>query len=89
MFLACTVYKECQDIWRAIVVDEFQHTSAMQYCLLKILASHNHITIVGDEDQVHKFDIHIIILKPLVSYLFSLSFVFSYVMLVHLQFQWC
>ncbi|KAG2645498.1 hypothetical protein PVAP13_2KG427300 [Panicum virgatum] len=45
------VYKECQDIWQAIVVDEFQDTSAMQYCLLKILASHNHITIVGDEDQ--------------------------------------
>ncbi|PWZ40082.1 ATP-dependent DNA helicase SRS2-like protein [Zea mays] len=45
------VYKECQDMWRAIVVDEFQDTSAMQYCLLKILASHNHITIVGDEDQ--------------------------------------
>jgi len=46
-------------MWRAIVVDEFQDTSAMQYCLLKILASHNHITIVGDEDQVHRFDIHI------------------------------
>ncbi|CAL5086579.1 unnamed protein product [Urochloa decumbens] len=45
------VYKECQDMWQAIVVDEFQDTSAMQYCLLKILASHNHITIVGDEDQ--------------------------------------
>ncbi|CAN6175486.1 unnamed protein product [Urochloa humidicola] len=45
------VYKECQDMWQAIVVDEFQDTSAMQYCLLKILASHNHIIIVGDEDQ--------------------------------------
>ncbi|PAN14052.1 hypothetical protein PAHAL_2G380900 [Panicum hallii] len=45
------VYKECQDMWQAIVVDEFQDTSAMQYCLLKILASHNYITIVGDEDQ--------------------------------------
>ncbi|WVZ66007.1 hypothetical protein U9M48_015286 [Paspalum notatum var. saurae] len=45
------VYKECQDMWQAIVVDEFQDTSTMQYCLLKILASHNHITIVGDEDQ--------------------------------------
>ncbi|KAL6656560.1 hypothetical protein ACP70R_004340 [Stipagrostis hirtigluma subsp. patula] len=45
------VYKECQDMWQAIVVDEFQDTSAMQYCLLRILASHNHITIVGDEDQ--------------------------------------
>ncbi|KAK3127095.1 hypothetical protein QOZ80_7AG0568260 [Eleusine coracana subsp. coracana] len=45
------VYKECQDMWQAIVVDEFQDTSAMQYCLLKILASHSRITIVGDEDQ--------------------------------------
>ncbi|TVU39041.1 hypothetical protein EJB05_12443, partial [Eragrostis curvula] len=45
------VYNECQDMWQAIVVDEFQDTSAMQYCLLKILASHSRITIVGDEDQ--------------------------------------
>ncbi|KAK3125074.1 hypothetical protein QOZ80_7BG0599640 [Eleusine coracana subsp. coracana] len=45
------VYKECQDMWQAIVVDEFQDTSAMQYCLLKLLASHSRITIVGDEDQ--------------------------------------
>lgn len=36
-----------------MVVDEFQDTSAMQYRLLRILASHNHITIVGDEDQVN------------------------------------
>lgn len=43
-------------MWQAVVVDEFQDTSAMQYHLLKILASHNHITVVGDEDQVHKFD---------------------------------
>ncbi|KAG8080511.1 hypothetical protein GUJ93_ZPchr0007g3373 [Zizania palustris] len=45
------VYEECQNTWQAIVVDEFQDTSAMQYYLLKILASHNRITIVGDEDQ--------------------------------------
>ncbi|XP_020263066.1 ATP-dependent DNA helicase SRS2-like protein At4g25120 isoform X2 [Asparagus officinalis] len=45
------VYKECLHKWKAIVVDEFQDTSSMQYRLLKILASHNHITIVGDEDQ--------------------------------------
>ncbi|KAK8964959.1 hypothetical protein KSP40_PGU019956 [Platanthera guangdongensis] len=45
------VRKECQDIWKAIVVDEFQDTSSMQYFLLRILASHNHVTIVGDEDQ--------------------------------------
>ncbi|XVF54857.1 hypothetical protein PTKIN_Ptkin05aG0214600 [Pterospermum kingtungense] len=45
------VFKECQESWKAIIVDEFQDTSATQYCLLKILASHNHITIVGDDDQ--------------------------------------
>ncbi|XP_040367347.1 ATP-dependent DNA helicase SRS2-like protein At4g25120 isoform X2 [Rosa chinensis] len=45
------VLKESQDSWKAIVIDEFQDTSAMQYSLLRILASHNHITIVGDDDQ--------------------------------------
>ncbi|KAF8412471.1 hypothetical protein HHK36_000435 [Tetracentron sinense] len=45
------VLKECQESWKAIVIDEFQDTSAMQYSLLQIIASHNHITIVGDEDQ--------------------------------------
>ncbi|XP_059666899.1 ATP-dependent DNA helicase SRS2-like protein At4g25120 [Cornus florida] len=45
------VYKECQELWKAIVIDEFQDTSAMQYGLLRILASHKRITIVGDEDQ--------------------------------------
>ncbi|KAL0341156.1 UNVERIFIED_CONTAM: ATP-dependent DNA helicase SRS2-like protein [Sesamum radiatum] len=43
--------EECQESWKAIVIDEFQDTSAMQYGLLRILASHKHITIVGDEDQ--------------------------------------
>ncbi|XP_020577540.1 ATP-dependent DNA helicase SRS2-like protein At4g25120 isoform X2 [Phalaenopsis equestris] len=45
------VRKECHATWKAIVVDEFQDTSSMQYFLLRILASHNHVTIVGDEDQ--------------------------------------
>ncbi|XP_020519936.1 ATP-dependent DNA helicase SRS2-like protein At4g25120 isoform X1 [Amborella trichopoda] len=45
------VYKECQETWKAIVVDEFQDTSAMQYNLLRILSSHNRITVVGDDDQ--------------------------------------
>ncbi|KAL6201646.1 hypothetical protein ACLB2K_025358 [Fragaria x ananassa] len=45
------VLKESQDSWKAIVIDEFQDTSAMQYRVLRILASHNHITIVGDDDQ--------------------------------------
>lgn len=46
------VFQECQESWKAIVIDEFQDTSAMQYGLLLILASHKRITIVGDEDQV-------------------------------------
>ncbi|KAH9770506.1 dna helicase [Citrus sinensis] len=46
------VFQECQDSWKAIIVDEFQDTSAMQYSLLQILASHNRITIVGDDDQI-------------------------------------
>ncbi|KAH9705896.1 dna helicase [Citrus sinensis] len=45
------VFQEYQDSWKAIIVDEFQDTSAMQYSLLQILASHNRITIVGDDDQ--------------------------------------
>ncbi|PIA50372.1 hypothetical protein AQUCO_01300842v1 [Aquilegia coerulea] len=45
------VCEESQDLWKAMVIDEFQDTSAMQYTLLRILASHNRITIVGDEDQ--------------------------------------
>ncbi|KAL8199775.1 hypothetical protein R6Q57_013343 [Mikania cordata] len=45
------VFKECQESWQAIVIDEFQDTSTMQYDLLRILASHKRITIVGDEDQ--------------------------------------
>eukprot|EP00268_Persea_americana_P003227 TRINITY_DN10972_c0_g1_i10.p1 TRINITY_DN10972_c0_g1~~TRINITY_DN10972_c0_g1_i10.p1 ORF type:complete len:1159 (-),score=245.36 TRINITY_DN10972_c0_g1_i10:677-4153(-) len=45
------VYNECRDKWKAILVDEFQDTSSMQYSLLRILASHNHVTVVGDDDQ--------------------------------------
>ncbi|KAF6152991.1 hypothetical protein GIB67_021596 [Kingdonia uniflora] len=46
-----SVYEECLDLWKAIVIDEFQDTSVMQYNFLRILASHKRITIVGDEDQ--------------------------------------
>ncbi|KAK9142835.1 hypothetical protein Syun_012235 [Stephania yunnanensis] len=45
------VFEECQNLWKAIVIDEFQDTSAMQYSLLHKLASHNCVTVVGDEDQ--------------------------------------
>lgn len=55
MLFHCSVYKDCQDLWKAIVIDEFQDTSSMQYNFLRVLASHNRITIVGDEDQVHFF----------------------------------
>ncbi|KAG6501487.1 hypothetical protein ZIOFF_041368 [Zingiber officinale] len=46
------VYNECLSTWKAIVIDEFQDTSSLQYGLLSILASHNRVTIIGDEDQV-------------------------------------
>ncbi|GAB4857999.1 hypothetical protein Ancab_015903 [Ancistrocladus abbreviatus] len=45
------VFKECQESWKAVIVDEFQDTSAMQYGFLKLLASHGCITVVGDDDQ--------------------------------------
>ncbi|CAM6107427.1 unnamed protein product [Calypogeia fissa] len=45
------VLEDCQKTWTCILVDEFQDTSTMQYCFLKLLASHNRITIVGDDDQ--------------------------------------
>lgn len=49
------VYKESHEQWKALVVDEFQDTSAMQYRLLKMLASHKCVTIIGDDDQVGGF----------------------------------
>ncbi|KAH6771248.1 P-loop containing nucleoside triphosphate hydrolases superfamily protein [Perilla frutescens var. hirtella] len=45
------VLMECQESWKAIVIDEFQDTSIMQYSFLRILGSHKRVTIVGDEDQ--------------------------------------
>lgn len=53
LFVQCKVLKECQELWKAIIIDEFQDTSAMQYSLLQTLASHKCITVVGDDDQVH------------------------------------
>nr|GMD02172.1 ATP-dependent DNA helicase SRS2-like protein At4g25120 [Ipomoea batatas]GME18267.1 ATP-dependent DNA helicase SRS2-like protein At4g25120 [Ipomoea batatas] len=51
LFSLHEVSKDCQESWKAIVIDEFQDTSAMQYGLLLILASHKRITVIGDEDQ--------------------------------------
>lgn len=53
MYLISKVLNNSQESWRAIVIDEFQDTSAMQYGLLRLLSSHKRITIVGDEDQVY------------------------------------
>lgn len=36
---------------RAIILDEFQDTSAVQFALLTQLAPHGHVTAVGDDDQ--------------------------------------
>lgn len=47
-----TVLDECQKTWTCVLVDEFQDTSTMQYHFLRLLASHNRITVVGDDDQV-------------------------------------
>jgi superfamily I DNA/RNA helicase len=52
VLLSNSVFEDSKDSWKAIVIDEFQDTSAMQYSLLRLLSSHNHITIVGDDDQV-------------------------------------
>jgi hypothetical protein len=45
------VLAECQKTWTCVLVDEFQDTSTMQYNFLHLLASHNRITVVGDDDQ--------------------------------------
>ncbi|KAG6544381.1 hypothetical protein Mapa_014215 [Marchantia paleacea] len=46
-----SVLEECQRTCCCILVDEFQDTSAMQYNFLQLLASHQRITVVGDDDQ--------------------------------------
>ena len=48
-------HKDCGKRWSGkfdyVLVDEFQDTSFVQYQILKHLAQHNNITIVGDPDQ--------------------------------------
>eukprot|EP01018_Ginkgo_biloba_P005197 Gb_06420 [translate_table: standard] len=51
VFVLLSVMEECQNSRKAILVDEFQDTSSMQYCFLRLLSSHNCITVVGDDDQ--------------------------------------
>ncbi|KAG6501494.1 hypothetical protein ZIOFF_041375 [Zingiber officinale] len=64
------VYNECWSTWKAIVIDEFQDTSSLQYGLLRILASHNRVKIIGDEDQVCLFSSDICISSCFLLFLF-------------------
>ncbi|MDD5559990.1 UvrD-helicase domain-containing protein [Candidatus Methylomirabilis sp.] len=41
-----------QDLWRYILVDEYQDTNHVQYCLIHLLAGkYGHLCVVGDDDQ--------------------------------------
>lgn len=47
-----TVRQYCNKTFRYILVDEFQDTNLVQYCLVKILAGkENNVCVVGDDDQ--------------------------------------
>ncbi|WP_412031680.1 ATP-dependent helicase [Metamycoplasma buccale] len=54
-----------ENMYKYILVDEFQDTSMLQYKIVKILAKSNNLTIVGDPDQTiyswRNADINIII----------------------------
>ncbi|WP_117275310.1 ATP-dependent helicase [Mycoplasmopsis edwardii] len=46
------ILKKYQEIYRYILIDEFQDTSSLQYEIMKMLYTENtHVTIVGDPDQ--------------------------------------
>ena len=50
------ILKKYQEKFKYILVDEFQDTNWAQYELVKLLASHKNLTVVGDDDQsIYKF----------------------------------
>lgn len=83
-FCPCLVLEECQTSWKAIIVDEFQDTSAMQYVLLRLLVSHGQITIVGDDDQVNSLLYSYLHFSSIIS-LFGLTLL-KWFAAVHFQF---
>lgn len=47
-----SVAEYCNDRFRYILVDEFQDTNEVQYCLIQLLAGKtNNVCVVGDDDQ--------------------------------------
>lgn len=51
-----SILKEYQKQFKYILVDEFQDTNFAQNELVKLLAKHGNITVVGDDDQsIYKF----------------------------------
>jgi len=51
-----SLHEKYRDIFKYILVDEFQDTNFAQYRLLKLLAAGDNICVVGDDDQsIYKF----------------------------------
>jgi len=46
------ILEKYQNIWKYILVDEYQDTNKIQYLLIKLLAAkHRNLCVVGDDDQ--------------------------------------